>query len=140
MEVKMNCELNINHKNVAKKFKEATVNCPVFAKQEVGMHVLGVLCVNCCLRIQMVLDMRNEMIRDTKVSPEDIKLDPNCFVNRLDGIFKEYGEIVPRDSYFNWTQIAFECGRCKAGQSKPIADAPPTEMHYVGRNELRTRL
>ena len=138
----MNCNLNkvINHKKVAEKFKEATVSCPVFAHKEVSMNVLGVLCTNCCIRTQMVLDKRTEFLRIGTVAPEDISLEPNCFVKLLTGVLKEYGEIIPRESLLNWSQISAECGRCKAGQHEPIVAKEPTKMSYVGRNELRTRL
>jgi len=140
----MDCNLNklINHKKVAEKFKEATVSCPVFAHQEVGMSVLGVLCVNCCIRIQMVLDKRAELLRESKLAPEDIKLEPNCFVRWLQEPLKTYGEVVPVESHLNWTEINSECSRCKGNQVEPIIPkiTEATEMRYVGRNDLRTRL
>ena len=138
----MNCKLNkvINHTNVADKFKQATVSCPVFAHQESGMCVLGVICVNCCLRIQMVVEKRAELLRYGSVAPEDISLEPNCFVKLLTGVLKEYGEIIPRESHLNWSEISAECSRCKVGQREPIIAKEPTKITQVGRNELRTRL
>ena len=138
----MFCKLNkkIDHKHVEQKFKEATVSCPAFAHKEVSMNVLGVLCTNCCIRTQMVLDKRTELLRIGTVAPEDINLEPNCFVKLLTGVLKEYGEIVPRESHLNWSQISAECGRCKAGQHEPIIAKDATKMSYVGRPDLRTRL
>jgi hypothetical protein len=138
----MTCELykKINHQGAPEKFKEATVSCPVFAHQQVGMSVLGILCSNCCIRIQMVLEQRGQLLKFGSIAPEDITLEPNCFVKLLNGVLKEYGEIVPKESHLNWSEISNECSRCKVGQREPIIAKEPTKITQVGRNELRTRL
>jgi hypothetical protein len=140
----MNCKLNkkINHQDVKAKFKEATVPCLIFARKELGMSVLGTVCANCCIRTYQVLEKRAELLRERKTSPEDIKLEPNCFVRWLQEPLKTHGEVVPKESHLNWTEINSECARCKGNQAEPIIAkvTEATEMRYVGRNDLRTRL
>jgi len=87
----------------------------------------------------MVLDKKAELLRGGFISLDDIERNPNSFVKQLAGILREYGEVVPKVSNRNWSEIQAECARCKAGINEPIRrpENEATKMSYVGRNDLR---
>ena len=134
----MKCDLElISHNNVADKFKDTFIRCPLFAHEEAGMHVPGMLCVNCCLRIQMVNEKKTELLLKGDISKEGLENDPNSFVIELTGLLRQYGEVVPKISTHNWSEIFEECAMCKAGQNESIVATEATKISQVGRDELR---
>jgi len=136
----MKCELEerIDHSSIQRQFRETLIPCPIFERQDIGMHSLGVICGGCCLKLQMVAEAAADLLLRSVVNAEDYNRSPDIITEHLPEHLREHYHAIGRLGK-TIKDAAAECGRCKP---KPIEDQPvkavgKTEMTQCGKNDLR---
>ena len=133
----MKCELErrIDHGKVKKEFKTTLVFCPLLARDSGHM---GVVCANCCLRVQQIVETVNDLVLRHVLSKDDLRRDPIHLLAHLDYRLRAYAEVVGRLSGKTWLEIPSICRRCNATPVVPteLPTADATEITHVGIREV----
>jgi len=135
----MRCELEtlVEHSNIREQFRQALIPCPLMEKRETGMFSLGVVCGGCCIRLQMFVEAKSDLLLRSVVSVEDYKRNPDVIAEHLPEHLKQY-YIALRKRGKTVKDVAEECSRCKPS---PIGDkhtkAEGQEMTQCGGADLR---
>ena len=135
----MRCELEtlVEHGDVREQFRQAFIACPLMEKRETGMFSLGVVCGGCCIRLQMLVEAKSDLLLRSVVSVEDYKRHPDVIAEHLPEHLKQY-YIALRKRGKTVNDVAAECSRCKPS---PIGDKHPKAkaqvMNRCGVNDLR---
>ena len=131
----MKCQLEkLDHSGFRDSFKNTYLQCALFKKD----GELGTVCAGCCIRISQWLEYRQRATLGGMVTLTDLKRDPDCWVDQLPVVLLPYHEKLKR---FTYETLVHECTLCKRRQPRPDEQppmtAPPTEMNYVRREDLR---
>lgn len=136
----MKCELEkqINHRKVREQFRQTLIHCLLLKRQDVGMSSLGVLCGGCCLRIQMLLEAKADLLLRSIVNAEDYKRNPDVIREHLPERLNEY-YLVLRELGKTMNDVSSACSHCRAESidNKPVHATEAQEMTECGRNDLR---
>jgi len=129
----------IDHKKVDEKYKELLF-CPNFEKEgNGGMKFTGIVCTNCCIRVQMVADALSGLILRGEFSLDELKERPDVFYSKLSPKLREYAETVSKETGKSWFEIKNECQRCKPTwvNSQEVPDeVEVTEMTSIARSAV----
>ena len=136
----MNCIFGreISHSTIRQRFRETLIHCPLLERKGTGMSTLGVICGGCCLRIQQLLEAKDDLLLRSVVNREDYRRNPDAIQEHLPESLGEYYAALRRLGK-SIADASAECGRCKAEPigDRPVKAAERTEMTHCGRNDLR---
>ena len=136
----MKCKLEkqVDHSTIREQFKKTYIHCALLASEDKGMNSLGVLCCGCCLRIQQLIEAKEDLLLRQVLSAEDYKRNPDLIVEYLPEHLREYYAAL-RKLGKTVDDASSECARCKAvpiGHT-PIRASRATEMSHCGRYDWR---
>ena len=136
----MKCKLQnqIDHSRIKEQFKKTYIECALLATEDIGMSSLGVLCCECCLRIQELVEAKKDLLLRQVFSVEDYKRNPDLIVDYLPERLQSYYAALKRLGK-TVDDASSECGRCKAMpiDYTPTRASKMTAMTECGRNDLR---
>lgn len=134
--IKCALETKVSHKNITPRFKETFVQCAVFARGE-GMKSIGIVCAGCCLRLQQLLDTKNDLLLRRIITREDYKRSPDIIKEHLPEHLLEYFKAI-RSLDIALDKIEGECNKCHAVPVEaPIeTNVEATPMTHVAKRDV----
>ena len=135
--IKCALEGKVSHSNITPRFKETFVQCAVFARGE-GMKSVGISCAGCCIRLQQLIEAKNDLLLRQTFTREDLQKEPDIIEHYLPEQLLEYFKAI-RSLDITLDKLEGECNKCRAVPVEaPVAtDVEATKMNYVGRDNLR---
>ena len=134
----MKCELSklVSHKNITPRFKETFIQCAVFSRGE-GMKSIGIVCAGCCLRLQQLLDTKNDLLLRQIITREDYERSSDIIEEHLPEHLLEYFKSI-RSLDIALDKIEGECNKCRAVPVEaPIeTSVEATPMIHVAKRDV----
>ena len=137
--IKMKCKLTkyINHSEIREQFRQTYIQCPLLAKQDIGMASLGVICGHCCIRLSQLIAVKKDLLLRSIISAEDYRRNPDVIKEYLPEHLLSY-YLALKKLGKTIKDASSECNRCGAEPlgSKPIYADESMEMTQCKRGDF----